>query len=65
MPVWIYFSFLMAPADVWGILDFLSASIVQLALLGKVLPVGNACSLYFDLQTLLSLDGDPFHASHP
>ena len=66
MPVWIYFSFLMAPADVWGILDFLSAFIAQLAPLGWVLAVGDICVvyLYFDLRTLLTLDGDCSHPSH-
>lgn len=66
MPVWIYFSFLMAPADVWGILDFLSASIAQLAPLGEVLEVGDVCvvSLHFDLRTLLPLGGDCSHSSH-
>lgn len=66
MPVWIYFSFLMAPADVWGILDFLSASTAQLAPLAEVLAVGDICvvHLHFDLRTLLTLDGDCSHPSH-
>lgn len=66
MPGWIYFSFWMAPADVWGIPDFLSASIAQLAPLGEVLVVGDVCvvSLHFDLRTLLPLDGDCSHPSH-
>lgn len=55
MPVWIYFSFWMASADVWGILDFLSASIAQLAPLGEVLVLGDVAvvSLDFDLRTFL------------
>lgn len=66
MPGWIYFSFWMAPADVWGILDFLSASIAQLAPLGEVLVLGDVCvvSLHFDLRTLLPLHGDCSHPSH-
>lgn len=62
MPVWIYFSFLMAPADVWGILDFLSTSVAQLAPLGWVLAVGDVCVVYlhFDLRTLQTLDRELF-----